>query len=107
MRSGERPVSMERLRKYGFVAGFLVVPLTLYLVFVISPYIQAFQLALTSWNGYQRNPTYVGLANFGKLFGDEVFWQAIRNHAVILLVLPLLTIALALFFAFRSEERRV
>ncbi|GAA3474584.1 sugar ABC transporter permease [Nonomuraea roseola] len=93
-------MSMERLRKYGFVAGFLVVPLTLYLVFVISPYIQAFQLALTSWNGYQRNPTYVGLANFGKLFGDEVFWQAIRNHAVILLVLPLLTIALALFFAF-------
>ncbi|MEV2265518.1 carbohydrate ABC transporter permease [Nonomuraea africana] len=93
-------MSTERLRKYGFVAGFLVVPLTLYLVFVISPYIQAFQLALTSWNGYQRNPTYVGLANFGKLFDDEVFWQAIRNHAVILLVLPLLTIAFALFFAF-------
>ncbi|MEU7892713.1 sugar ABC transporter permease [Nonomuraea sp. NPDC049152] len=90
----------ERLRKYGFIAGFLIVPLTLYLVFVISPYIQAFQLSLTSWNGYQRNPAYIGLENFGRLFQAEVFWQAIRNHAVILLVLPLLTIALALLFAF-------
>ncbi|MFE3454302.1 carbohydrate ABC transporter permease [Nonomuraea sp. NPDC059194] len=91
---------MERLRKYGFIAGFLVVPLTLYLVFVISPYIQAFQLSLTNWNGYQRNPAYIGLENFGRLFEAEIFWQAIRNHAVILLVLPLLTIAIALFFAF-------
>ncbi|MGW5685639.1 carbohydrate ABC transporter permease [Nonomuraea sp. NPDC003754] len=93
-------MNTERLRKYGFVAGFLVVPLALYLVFVISPYIQAFQLSLTSWNGYQRNPAYIGLANFGRLFDDEIFWQAIRNHAVILLVLPLVTIALALLFAF-------
>ncbi|MET9341343.1 carbohydrate ABC transporter permease [Nonomuraea sp. NPDC004354] len=93
-------MNTERLRKYGFVAGFLVVPLALYLVFVISPYIQAFQLSLTNWNGYQRNPAYIGLANFGRLFDDEIFWQAIRNHAVILLVLPLVTIALALLFAF-------
>ncbi|SDK22768.1 carbohydrate ABC transporter permease [Nonomuraea jiangxiensis] len=91
---------MERLRKYGFVAGFLVVPLTLYSVFVISPYVQAFQLSLTSWNGYSAIVRYVGLDNFGRLLGDEVFWQALRNHGLLLLALPLTTLVIALFLSF-------
>lgn len=90
----------ERLRKYGFVAGFLAVPVTLYVVFVISPYIQAFQLSLTSWNGYQATPAFVGLENFVRLFDDEVFWNALRTHGIVLLVLPVVTLTLALVFAF-------
>lgn len=91
---------MERLRKYGFVTGFLIVPVTLYVVFVISPYIQAFQLSLTSWNGYQAVPAFVGFENFVKLFNDEVFWNALRTHGIVLLVMPLVVLALALTFAF-------
>lgn len=91
---------MERLRKYGFVLGFLAVPVTLYVVFVISPYIQAFQLSLTSWNGYQANPAFVGFENFTRLFNDEVFWNALRTHGIVLLVMPLVVLALALVFAF-------
>ncbi|WP_327589387.1 sugar ABC transporter permease [Nonomuraea sp. NBC_00507] len=91
---------MERLRRYGFVAGFLVVPVALYSVFVISPYIQAFQLSLTSWNGYSSVVRYVGLDNFGRLLEDEVFWRALRNHGLLLLVLPIVTIVIALFLSF-------
>ncbi|MEU7856551.1 sugar ABC transporter permease [Nonomuraea sp. NPDC049141] len=91
---------MRRLRKYGFVAGFLAVPVALYSVFVISPYIQAFQISLTDWNGYKSRLHYVGFDNFTRLFGDEVFWRALRNHGILLLVLPLVTVVLALFFAF-------
>ncbi|MEU7830692.1 MULTISPECIES: sugar ABC transporter permease [unclassified Nonomuraea] len=91
---------MERLRKYGFVAAFLAVPVALYSVFVISPYIQAFQISLTDWNGYKSRLHYIGLDNFTRLFGDEVFWRALRNHGILLLVLPLVTVAIALFFAF-------
>ncbi|MGI5287579.1 carbohydrate ABC transporter permease [Nonomuraea polychroma] len=91
---------MERLRRYGFVAGFLVVPVALYSVFVISPYIQAFQLSLTSWNGISSVVRYVGLDNFSRLFDDEVFWRALRNHGILLLVLPIVTIVIALFLSF-------
>ncbi|MGW0479113.1 carbohydrate ABC transporter permease [Nonomuraea sp. NPDC003214] len=91
---------MERLRKYGFIAGFLIVPVVLYSVFVISPYIQAFQISLTDWDGYAASPAYVGLENFAKLFDDDAFWQALRNHGILLLVLPLATIVIALFFSF-------
>ncbi|MBN6053710.1 sugar ABC transporter permease [Nonomuraea sp. RK-328] len=91
---------MERWRTYGFVAGFLAVPIVLYTVFVISPYVQAFQISLTDWNGIAARPAYVGLDNFGRLLGDEVFWRALRNHGILLLVLPIATIVIALFFAF-------
>ncbi|MEU4573245.1 sugar ABC transporter permease [Nonomuraea sp. NPDC023979] len=91
---------MERLRKYGFIAGFLIVPVVLYSVFVISPYIQAFQISLTDWDGYAASPAYVGLENFAKLFDDDAFWQALRNHGILLLVLPLATTVIALFFSF-------
>ncbi|MBB5076616.1 carbohydrate ABC transporter permease [Nonomuraea endophytica] len=74
--------------------------MTLYVVFVISPYIQAFQLSLTSWNGYQANPAFVGFENFTRLFNDEVFWNALRTHGIVLLVMPLVVLALALVFAF-------
>ncbi|MGN9784079.1 carbohydrate ABC transporter permease [Nonomuraea sp. ZG12] len=91
---------MERLRRYGFVAGFLLVPLALYSVFVISPYVQAFQISLTDWDGYASELTYVGLENFAELLADQDFWQALRNHGLILLVLPILTIVIALFFSY-------
>jgi N-acetylglucosamine transport system permease protein len=91
---------MERLRRHGFIAGFLLVPFALYSVFVISPYVQAFQISLTDWDGYAGELTYVGLENFGKLLADEAFWQALRNHGLILLVLPIVTIVIALFFSY-------
>jgi N-acetylglucosamine transport system permease protein len=91
---------MERLRRYGFVAGFLLVPFALYSVFVISPYVQAFQISLTDWDGYASELTYVGLENFAELLADQDFWQALRNHGLILLVLPILTIVIALFFSY-------
>lgn len=91
---------MVRLRKYGFIAGFLVVPVVLYVVFVISPYVQAFQISLTDWKGVSPRFNYVGFANFARLFRDDVFWQALRTHAIVLVTLPLVTIAIALVFAF-------
>lgn len=88
------------MRRHGFVAGFLLLPVVLYAAFVISPYAQAFQIALTDWRGVSAGLDFVGLDNFRRMFGNESFWQAIRNHAVLLAVMPLATIALALLFAY-------
>ncbi|GIH77946.1 carbohydrate ABC transporter permease [Planobispora longispora] len=99
--SGGRPL-LARVRnsKYPFIVGFLIAPVVLYVVFVISPYIQAFQIALTNWKGISATPQFIGLENFTRLFEDEVFWAAVRHHGVLLLVVPLATIAIALFFSF-------
>ncbi|MFF5232647.1 carbohydrate ABC transporter permease [Dactylosporangium sp. NPDC000521] len=82
-----------------FVLTFLLPPLALYAVFVISPYLQAFQISLTNWRGLSPEYDYVGPENFGRLLQDHYVWNALKNNAIILVALPILTIVLALFFA--------
>ena len=85
--------------KYPFIIGFLVVPVVLYLVFVVSPYVQAFYIAMTNWRGFAA-PTWIGFDNFVRLWNDPTFWKAVRHNGIILLVLPLLTTVIALVFAY-------
>ncbi|NJC72688.1 sugar ABC transporter permease [Planosporangium thailandense] len=82
-----------------FIATFLVPPLALYALFVISPYVQAFQISTTDWGGLSPEYHVVGLANFTRLLHDHYVWNALRNNAILLAVLPVVTIVLGLFFA--------
>jgi N-acetylglucosamine transport system permease protein len=91
---------MQQVRKYLFVLGFLSVPVALYVTFVLAPIVQAFQLSTTNWSGLTPNFDYVGLDNFTKALGDDKVWLAIQHHVVLLITLPVITIALALFFSF-------
>ncbi|WP_326820716.1 sugar ABC transporter permease [Streptosporangium sp. NBC_01639] len=83
-----------------FVTGFLAIPVALYLIYVISPYAQAFYIALTDWRGVSATPRFVGLENFRRLLDDDVFWRAVGHNLLLLVLMPLLTVAVALFFAF-------
>jgi len=85
--------------KYPFIIGFLVVPLALYLIFVVGAYLQMFLLSLTDWSGFGAY-NFIGFDNFTKLWHDNVFWIALRHNIVLLILLPLVTIAIALIFAF-------
>ena len=87
--------------KYPFIIGFLVAPVTLYVVFVICAVRPGVlhrddQLA----RALAPTPSSSGCDNFERLLEDDVFWKAVRHHGVLLLALPLITIAIALFFAF-------
>jgi len=86
--------------KYPFIVGFLIAPVTIYVTFVIAPYLQAFYLAMTNWRGVSANAKFIGLDNFERLLQDDVFWKAVRHHGILLLVLPLAAIVIGLFFAF-------
>ncbi|MGV9562355.1 carbohydrate ABC transporter permease [Streptomyces sp. NPDC003480] len=89
-----------RKGQYRFVAGFLFVPVALYLIFVIWPYIQTFGYSLTDWKGQSQTFNFVGLANYRALFQDDVFLEAIWHNILFLIFIPVITILLALFFAF-------
>jgi N-acetylglucosamine transport system permease protein len=78
---------------------FLAAPLTLYGVFVASPLVQAFYISLTSWSGYTGAQPFVGLSNYRQLVADPMFWQALEHNGLLLVAVPLITIALGLFFA--------
>ncbi|GAA0465942.1 sugar ABC transporter permease [Paractinoplanes deccanensis] len=88
-----------RRGKYPFIIGFLIVPVALYCTFVVAAYLQTFQLSLSSWSGLGPIE-YVGFDNFTKLWHDELFWKSIRHNIFLLVLLPIVTIILAMVFAF-------
>jgi N-acetylglucosamine transport system permease protein len=89
-----------RQGKYPFVLGFLIAPVALYVIFVLYPISQSFYVATTNWSGLSPNFDFVGLDNFTRALSDDKVWLAIKHHVVLLVTLPVITIALALFFSF-------
>ena len=96
--SRSTPTEMHHGR-YRFILTLLVLPLALYGIFVVSPYLQAFKIALTNWQGMSPSYDYVGLDNFSTLFHDPLFWTAVRHNAFLLIGIPVIVVTLALFFA--------
>ncbi|GAB2601541.1 sugar ABC transporter permease [Streptomyces capparidis] len=86
--------------KYRFIAGFLALPLAIYAVFVISPFVQAIYYSFTDWTGLSSDYRTVGFDNYDRMLHDDVFWKALWHNLILLLVLPLVTLGLGLFFAF-------
>ncbi|MDO8969270.1 MAG: sugar ABC transporter permease, partial [Saprospiraceae bacterium] len=86
--------------KNSFIVVFLTIPLALYTIFLLIPYFSAFIFAFTKWSGLSANITFNGFNNFIKLYNDEKFWGALSHNAIALVVLPVVVITIALFFAF-------
>ncbi|MEU7869445.1 sugar ABC transporter permease [Dactylosporangium sp. NPDC049140] len=82
-----------------FAITFLLPAVAVYAVFVVSPYLQAFQVSTTNWRGLSPKWDYVGPGNFQRLLSDEYFWNALKHNGILLAVLPVATIVLGLFFA--------
>jgi N-acetylglucosamine transport system permease protein len=85
--------------KYPLLAAFLLPAIGLYATFVISPYAQAFYIAMTDWQGLSPEFNIIGLDNFGYLLKNSYMWNALWHNILLMLLLPVLTIVLGLFFA--------
>ena len=85
--------------KYRLIVPFLAPAIILYELFVLWPYSQSFYVSLTEWRGVSANKRFVGLANFGKLVHDPQFLAALKHNGAYLVVLPIVVLTLALFFA--------
>lgn len=82
-----------------FIITFLAPPLLLYLVFVLSPFLQGIQISFTNWTGFTPNFDYVGFQNYMALLQDGAWWHAVTNNVKLLLVVPVATLVPALLFA--------
>jgi N-acetylglucosamine transport system permease protein len=85
--------------KISFFLVFLVVPVIGYLAFVVSPFVQAAYFSLTNWTGFSPEMKFVGLANYAKLLDDDTFRKAVGNSVTLAIVLPTVTLGIALIFA--------
>lgn len=96
-----RPVVRRRLRDREWVWGYLLIaPLTLGLgVFYLWPMLQSVYYSFTEWTLF-GDSSWVGLANYTKLFDDPAVGKALRNtfvySALILLGIPISVVVAAL-----------
>ena len=82
---------------------FIVLSLTpaviLFMIFMIYPTIEVFQMSMYKWGGYTANKTFVGLDNFISLFKNNKFYQAFQNNVFLIVVVVIVTFSLAILFA--------
>ncbi|WP_283684132.1 carbohydrate ABC transporter permease [Parablautia sp. Marseille-Q6255] len=71
----------------------------LFIIFMIIPTIDVFRMSLYKWGGYTAEKTFVGLKNFVTLFQSDRFYQAFQNSILLIVLVTIVTFALAIIFA--------
>lgn len=56
-------------------------------------------MSLYKWGGYTDDKTFVGFQNFSKLFQSDKFYQTFQNSVLLIVIVTVVTFALALMFA--------
>lgn len=69
------------------------------LVVVVVPMLIAAYLSLTAFQLLKQDTSFVGLANYGALFADPIFWSALGTTLVFLLVTVNLSLLIGLALA--------
>ncbi len=91
--------------KWLTIALFLLPALVLYVVFVILPIIQAAHFSLYKWNGLGPLDDFIGLKNYQVALASDVFWQAVSNNVLIIVLSLLLQIPFSLGLAVLLNRR--
>ncbi|WP_435971924.1 carbohydrate ABC transporter permease [Streptomyces sp. Qhu_M48] len=104
-RRAARP-GRRRLLTRGSVPYLLILPAVLgFATFKAYPIAASFWISLTTGNGDDRR--FAGLANYRRLLDDPLFWTALKNTALILVVQVPLMLGLALLVALGLNSTKV
>lgn len=85
---------------------FLVVPLILYMIWIIGPTLYTFYLSVTNWDGVST-PHYIGLKNYRILYHQSDFKESLANNVrwlVVFITVPT-TMGLGLAMIFNTDMR--
>lgn len=86
------------------VIAFLLPAFVVFTGFVAWPALRALAYSLQKWDGL-GDATWIGLANFQRLFADDLFFAALSHNLILAFVGGTLTIGLALLFASLLHRR--
>lgn len=72
----------ETLAAYLFLTPFFA----FFLIFVVRAVLQAVSMSFYDWQVLRPGQTYVGLGNYQELFNDYVWWIAVKNTLVFMIL---------------------
>ena len=86
-------------RRTGFLLVCVAPAVILFFIFMIVPTINVFRMSQFERGAYSPTETFVGFQNFETLFRDTRFIQSMQNTILLIVVVTIITFALALVFA--------
>lgn len=89
----------HRKGKSAFVAVCVLPAVILFIIFMVIPTVNVFQMSLYKWGGYSNNKTFVGFQNFIILWQDDNFYRAFQNSIFLIVMVTVFTMVFALVFA--------
>jgi raffinose/stachyose/melibiose transport system permease protein len=114
--AGQQAAGSKKVRRVNsprwFVGlAFMAPALIVYAIYVIYPAYQSISYSFFDWAGPGKIATPVGFGNYIELFSDPIFYQAMGNTAIVIIVslavqLPL-GLVLALILSGRIRGRRI
>lgn len=84
-------------RRFIFIC--LAPAILLFTVFLVYPTFEVFRMSLYRWGGLSGNKVFVGFDNFKYLWNDSGFYQAFQNTLFLIVMVTIVTLVLAVFFA--------
>ena len=88
------PHVRRNLEGYLFIGPWLIG----FLAFILGPFVFSFVLSLSEWSILEP-PKFIGLGNFEKLLGEELFWKSLRVTTIFTVVSVVLRVSTALLLA--------
>jgi len=81
---GPTPAVSER--KLAVALLFLLPAFVFLAVFILWPVLLSIQLSFYDWNGIAQVRTFVGLDNWKALAADSIFWKALGNNLIVVVL---------------------
>ena len=91
---------LQKKRKFDTTAFLFIAPaFILFTVFLIVPTVSSFYYSFTSWDGINPNIKFIGFDNYKEIFTSARFGNALKNTALLTVVISICENALALGLA--------
>jgi ABC-type sugar transport system permease subunit len=102
LHAGPRQSTYKKLWAYIFISPFFIS----YAIFGLYPLVLSLYLSFADWKGVGPIKL-VGLNNFVRLLGDQVFWQSIGNGVILFFLYVPIMLFLSLVLAVILNSKRV
>ncbi len=89
----------KNMSRSAFIALCVIPAAVLFTVFMLLPTLNVFRLSLYKQGAYDTTATFVAFSNFEKLLTDVNFIRSMQNTLLLIVVITIITMALALVFA--------
>lgn len=92
-------VKNQKVRNSLFIFLFLLPALILFILFLVYPIFRSVYFSTFKWTGLGTVTNNIGLANYAKIFSDQVFLGAVKNILIVIVLSLAIQLPLAMALA--------